>query len=120
MWSGVGQAGDSAPGTAGHGGRAHCLNGELARMLASGLEGRGLESRLVSYPGDPGEDERVEQIVIVNPAARERGEVRVGDDGSVTWEYFGSLDEAGASNILDEVTNALRATGVRLTRDWWS
>jgi hypothetical protein len=92
------------------------MNGELAKMLASRLEGRGLDPRLVSYPGDPG-DERVEQIVIVNPAAPERGEVRVGDDGSVTWEYFGSLDEAGVSNILDEVTSALRATGVRLTRD---
>jgi hypothetical protein len=83
-------------------------------MLVSRLEGRGLDPRLVTYPGD---DERVEQIVIVNPAARERGEVRVGDDGSVTWEYFGSLDEAGVSKILDEVTNALRAMGVRLTRD---
>jgi len=86
-------------------------------MLASRLEGRGLESRLVAYPGDPGEDERVEEIVIVNPAAPERGEVRVGDDGSVTWEYFGSLDEVGVSSILDEVTNALRARGVRLARD---
>lgn len=51
-----------------------------------------------------------------NPAARERGEVRVGDDGSVTWEYFGKLDEAGVSKILDEITNALRATGVRFLR----
>jgi hypothetical protein len=93
------------------------MNGELARMLASRLEGRGLDPRLVAYPGDPGEDEGIEQIVVVNPAAPERGEVRVGDDGSVTWEYFGSLDEAGVSNILDEVTNALRATGVRPTRD---
>ena len=25
------------------------------------------------------------EIVIVSPAARERGEVRVGDDGSVVW-----------------------------------
>jgi hypothetical protein len=84
-------------------------------MLVSRLKGRGLDPRLVTYPGD--DDERVEQIVIVNPAARERGEVRVGDDGSVVWEYFGSLDEAGVSKILDEVTNALRATGVRLAAD---
>jgi hypothetical protein len=93
------------------------MNGELARMLASRLESCGLAPRLVSYSGDPGDDERVEQIVIVNSAAPERGEVRVGDDGSVTWEYFGSLDEAGVSSILDEVTSALRATGVRLARD---
>jgi hypothetical protein len=86
-------------------------------MLVSSLEGRGLDPRLVTYPGDASDDERVEEIVIVNPAARERGEVRVGDDGSVTWEYFGSLDEAGVSSILDEVTNALQATGVRLTRE---
>jgi len=66
-------------------------------MLASRLEGRGLDPRLVAYPGDLGDDERVEEIVIVNPAALERGEVRVGDDGSVTWEYFGSLDEAGSA-----------------------
>jgi hypothetical protein len=71
----------------------------------------------VAYPGDPGDDEHVEEIVITNPAARERGEVRVGDDGSVTWEYFGRLDEAGVASILDDVTNALRATGMRLARD---
>jgi hypothetical protein len=111
----VGQVGDST--AAGGGGRPHCMNGQLARMLASRLEGRGLDPRLVAYPGDPGDDERVEEIVIVNPAARERGEVRVGDDGSVVWEYFGSLDEAGVSNILDEVTTALRATGMRPTPD---
>ena len=97
--------------------RPHCLNGELARLLARKLEGRGLDSRLVAYPGDPGDDEHVEEIVITNPAARERGEVRVGDDGSVTWEYFGRLDEAGVASILDDVTNALRATGMRLARD---
>lgn len=90
------------------------MNGELARMLMSRLEDRGLDSRLVSYRGDDGDDDRVEEIVIVNPAARERGEVRVGDDGSLTWEYFGSLEEAGISNILDAVTNVLQASGVRL------
>lgn len=83
-------------------------------MLAGRLEARGLEPRLVTYPS---EGERVEQIVIVNPAAPERGEVRVGDDGSVVWEYFGSLDKPGVAKILDEVTNALRATGVRLVRE---
>jgi hypothetical protein len=112
----MGQPGDGgAPGSASaRGGRPHCLNGELAEMLADRLEARGLEPRLVTYPGD---GQWVEEIVIVNPAAPERGEVRVGDDGSVVWEYFGSLDGPGVSSILDEVTNALRATGVRLGRD---
>jgi hypothetical protein len=93
------------------------MNGELVRMLAKKLESRGLDSRLVTYPGDADDDEHVEEIVIVNPAARERGEVRVGDDGSVSWEYFGRLDEAGVNDIVDEVTNALRATGVRFHRE---
>jgi hypothetical protein len=93
------------------------MNGVLARMLVSRLEDCGLDSRLVGYRGETGDDERVEEIVIVNPAARERGEVRVGDDGSVTWEYFGSLDEAGVTKIVDAVTSALQATGVRLVRE---
>jgi hypothetical protein len=114
----VSQVNDTASGnTTGQGGRAHCMNGELARLIVSTLESRGLDSRLVTYPGDAPDDEHIEEIVIVNPAARERGEVRVGDDGSVTWEYFGKLDEAGVSSILDEVTNALRATGVPFRRD---
>jgi hypothetical protein len=87
-------------------GRAHYMNGELARMLAKKLESRGLDFRLVTYPSDADDDEHVEEIVITNPVARERGEMRVGDDGSVTWEYFGRLDEAGVSNIVDEATNA--------------
>jgi len=114
----VSQVNDSASGTAtGRGGRAHCMNGELARMLVQKLESRGLDSRLVTYPGDAHDDEHVEEIVVTNPAARERGVVRVGNDGSVTWEYFGKLDEAGVGKILDEITNALRATGVRFRRD---
>ena len=113
------QANDGASGNA-TGGRAHCLNGELAWLLVRRLENRGLDSRLVTYPGDADDDEHVEAIVVTNPSARERGEVRVGDDGSVTWEYFGKLDEAGVASIVDEVTNALRATGVRLVREPWS
>jgi hypothetical protein len=113
----VSQVNDTASGnTTGQGGRAHCMNGELARLIVSTLESRGLDSRLVTYLSDA-DDEHVEEIVIVNPAARERGEVRVGDDGSVTWEYFGRLDEAGVRSIVDEVTSALRAPGVRFVRD---
>lgn len=112
------QADDSASGVAtGQGGRPHCMNGELAHLLVGRLENHGLDARLVTYRGEDGYDERVEEIVIVNPAARERGEVRVGDDGSVTWEYVGSLDEAGLTKILDAVTGALQRTGRRLVRD---
>jgi hypothetical protein len=114
------QVNDSAPGMAAaqdEDGCATCMNSQLIRMLAEKLENRGLDSRLVTYPGGAHDGEHVEEIVVVNPAARERGEVRVGDDGSVTWEYFGKLSEAGVSKILDEVTNALRATGVRFVRE---
>jgi hypothetical protein len=69
------------------------------------------------HRGDADDDEQAEEIVITNPAARERGEVRVGDGGCVTWEYFGRLDEAGVASIVDEVTNALRATSVRPVKD---
>jgi hypothetical protein len=112
------QADDTASGIAtGQGGRPHCMNGELAHLLVGRLENHGLDARLVTYRGEDGYDERVEEIVIVNPAARERGEVRVGDDGSITWEYAGSVDEAGISAIVGEVTNALQVTSVRVPRD---
>jgi hypothetical protein len=96
---------------------ARCAPSRLLRVVAETLESRGLDSRLVAYPDDADDDEHVEEIVIVNPAARERGEVRVGDDGSVTWDYFGRLDKSGVRSIVDEVTNALRAPGVRFRRD---
>jgi hypothetical protein len=82
-------------------------------MLAKKLESRGLDYRLVTYPDGEREDTHIEEIVVTNPAARERGEIRVCDDGGVTWEYFGTIDEAGVSEIVDDATNALRATGVR-------
>jgi hypothetical protein len=118
--SGVYQADDKVPdmpAAQGHDDCARCAPSRLLRVVAETLESRGLDSRLVDYPGDADDDEHVEEIVIVNPAARERGEVRVGDDGSVTWDYFGRLDKAGVGSIVDEVTNALRAPGVRFGRD---
>jgi hypothetical protein len=96
-------------------GRVMTGDSQGLRRLAGKLEGRGLSSRMVTYSDGPGE-EVVEQIVVTNPAGRERGEVRVSDDGAVTWEFFGSLTEPDACRILDEVTNALRATGVPLHR----
>ena len=96
-----------------HGSRDHCENGELLRLLAKKIESRGLDYRLVTYPDGTSEDPPIEEIVVTNPAARERGEIRICDDGGVTWEYFGTIDEVGVSKILDDATNALRATGVR-------
>jgi len=97
--------------------RPHCENGELARMLAKKLESRGLDFRLKTYADSMCDDKHVEKLVVVNPQAPERGEVHVGDDGGVTWKYFGTLDGAGTDRILDEITNALRATGLRLRRE---
>jgi hypothetical protein len=91
-----------------------CMNARRIRALAESLEGHGLKSRLVAYSGGSHYDDHVEEIVITNPAARERGEIRVGDDGSVTWEYFGSLDDASVGQILDQVTNALGANDQRM------
>jgi hypothetical protein len=114
----VSQVHDSTSGNAaGPVGREHFRNGELAQRLAVKLESRGLDTQLVTYPGDGDDDEHVEEIIVTNPAARERGEARVGDDGSVTWEYFGRLDDAGVAGIVDELTNVLRATGVRPVGD---
>jgi hypothetical protein len=55
----------------------------------------------------------VDTITVTNPAAAERGEASIADDGTVTWEYFGKLDDAGVSAICDDLINALRATGLR-------
>ena len=52
--------------------------------------------------------------MVTNPG--ERGEVRIGDDGHVTWEYDGRIDQAGMSKILVDATNALRSSGVLLRR----
>jgi hypothetical protein len=97
--------------------RTKCVTGRLIRVLGEKLESRGLEFRLVTYLGDESQDRHVEQIVVTNPRSPERGEVRVSDDGSVTWEYLGTLDDGGgAGGILDEIINALRASGLPLRR----
>ena len=85
--------------------------------LAEKLESRGLSSRVETYSGGKPGEELIVELITTNPAARERGEIRIGDDGAVTWEFFGDLAEAGAARILDEATNALRATGVRFQRE---
>jgi hypothetical protein len=113
------QANNRVPGATvmpGKGDCGQCANSIQIMTLAAKLEGRGLDSRVVTYTGGAHEGDHVEQIVVTNPAAPERGEIRISDDGGVAWEYCGTLDDAGASKILDEATNALRATGILLKR----
>jgi hypothetical protein len=95
---------------------AQCANSLLVETLAEKLKGRGLDARVITYLGGPHEGDHVEEIVVTNPAARERGEVRISDDGHVTWEYDGRIDEAGMSKILDDATTALRSSGILLRR----
>jgi hypothetical protein len=91
-----------------------CANSMRLHALAERLAGLGLASRVITCPGDDHEDDHAEQIVVTNPAAPGRGELRISDDASVTWEYFGTFDGDGSSKILDEAINTLRATGLRL------
>jgi hypothetical protein len=97
--------------------RTHCQNGELLLMFAGKLETLGLDVHVVTYRGDThGDAENVEELVVTNPAAPGRGEIRVGDDASLTWEYWSSLDEAGASEILETITKLLIAPGASTPR----
>jgi hypothetical protein len=83
------------------------------RALSEKLLERGLEARLVSYPVDGVKGEHFDAVVVLNPAAPERGMMHFESNGCVTWEYDGSLDAAGIGRATDEAINALRATGVR-------
>jgi hypothetical protein len=93
-----------------------CANSMRFHALVERLARLGLASHVVTYPGGEHEDEHVEQIVVTNPADPKRGELRIGDDGGITWEYFGTLNGDGADKILDEAINTLRARGVPLQR----
>lgn len=106
------------PAAQAQGDRAHCENGELIRMLGKRLESRGLDFRLVTYPDDESPDSHIEEIVVTNPRAPERGEIRLTDDGSLTWEFCGRLDDDGAGRIMGEIINALRASGLPLRHSW--
>jgi hypothetical protein len=90
-----------------------CASDRCLRVLAEKLEMRGLDSRLVSYHVERVKGRHYDAISATNTAAPERGIIHVEKDGSVTWVYSGSLDDAGIGKILDEATNALRATGLR-------
>jgi hypothetical protein len=96
---------------------APCVSSRLIQTLVKKLENRGLQTILETSYGDMTDDVKSEEIVVVNPRYPERGLVRVGDDGFVTWEHSGKLDEARVERILDEITNALRAAGIPLRRE---
>jgi hypothetical protein len=95
---------------------APCVSSRLIRTLARKLENRGLQTTLETSYGDMTDDVKSEEIVVVNPRSPERGLVRVGDDGFMTWEYSGKFDDARVERILDEITNALQATGLPFRR----
>jgi hypothetical protein len=92
---------------------AECGGDQRLRVLAEKLEMRGLDSRLVSHPVEGVKGRHHDALSVTNAAAPERGMIHVEKDGSVTWVYSGELDDAGISKILDEATNALRASGLR-------
>jgi hypothetical protein len=92
---------------------AECASDQCLRVLAEKLEMRGLNARLVTYPDEGVKGRHHDALSVTNTAAPERGLVHVEKNGSVTWVYSGTLDDAGISKILDEATNALRAAGLR-------
>jgi hypothetical protein len=92
--------------------RAGMLVSERLRILAARLNSHGLVTRIVSYRDrqDP-DDEGVSELVVVNPSAPTCGEIRIGDDGCVTWEFWAVLDsEPGMGKVVITVTAALAAS----------
>ena len=51
-------------------------------------------------------------IKVTNPDAPERGTMQIEKEGWVTWEFTGSLDDTGISNLTSEAINTLRASGL--------
>ena len=85
---------------------AHSVAGrELEQLLRRGFESRGLTCELETY--GTSEDPPVEELVVRNIHAPERGVVRIYTDGSVIWETYGTVSAEGARPILDKVTNLL-------------
>ncbi len=73
------------------------LKGVVGRALAA----RGLKVGMEVYE-DPDFYDVGAEIVVINPARPERGQVRVSDDGDVTWEcrYY---DDSDTALIVDAV-----------------
>jgi hypothetical protein len=90
---------------------AEYFDGQL-RALSEKLRARGLETKLVSYAVGGVRGRYYEAVTVTNPAAPERGSMQIEKEGWMTWEYSGTVDDAGISKLADEATNALWATGV--------
>jgi hypothetical protein len=80
--------------------------GELERLLRSGFESHGLTCELKRY--GTGEERPVEELLVRNARAPERGAVRIYPDGSVVWEIYGTISAEGVRPILDEVISLLQ------------
>jgi hypothetical protein len=90
---------------------AEHLDGQI-RKLSEKLRARGLETKLVSYMIDGARGKYYDAITVTNPSAPERGSMQIEKEGWMTWEYSGTVDDAGISKLADEATNTLRANGV--------
>lgn len=77
--------------------RDHLQNGVLETILGPQLVTAGLAYRMDFYTGN---GDQVEVMTVTNPAAPERGEVRIADDASVTWEFHGRPSNDGIGAIL--------------------
>jgi hypothetical protein len=91
--------------------KAEYLDGQL-RVLSQKLCAHGLKAQLVKYRIDGATSTYYDAIKVTNPGAPERGTMQIEKEGWVTWEFTGSVDDAGISKLTDEAINALRATGL--------
>jgi hypothetical protein len=98
------------PAPPGAGIRASDMDAQL-RLLAGMLRQRGLRAQLVSYLTDGVRNAHYDAVNVTNPAAPERGSMQIEKVGLVTWEFSGSLDDAGVGRLADEAANTLRASG---------
>jgi len=73
----------------------------LKGVVGGALDARGLKVGMAVYE-DPVFYDVSAEIVVTNPARPERGQVRVSDDGDVTWEccYY---DDSDTAEIADAV-----------------
>ncbi len=83
------------------------LKGQVGRALAD----RGMQVSLNVLDMNERAFDVYAEIAIVNPAYRERGIVRVADDGLICWrgQVRGTDDDSGGID-LDEVTKTLTRT----------
>jgi hypothetical protein len=67
----------------------------------------GLAVDMKVYP-DLDAYEVIVEIIVTNPDHRERGEIRISDDGAITWECdYGAYNGAGTGDIAETVARIL-------------